>query len=235
MDCSKCVFAISDSSGQIGCEANRLQKLQDKGKAIRNDGESYFKLSQFCNLYRESDTEVKEARDQVSSSFGVVIFDNVEHDNLQAVYESLNSIIKAINCYNKEKVLVIFSLCPNRTGKEIVELVNFGLNNGIQCEAIAHRFLYSDSLRETEAFNKVSDKSFLSLVESGESLKESTFKDIDRNINDDLDQITCFQSNNTLLILAHLVRSQYFNFTNYRSMAEEIKNFCQSKNVLGVI
>ena len=63
MDCSKCIFAIIANPEQEGCKVGRLETLIQKGKAVK-DGD-FYKLSQFCNLYRDknwdggSDPEAK--------------------------------------------------------------------------------------------------------------------------------------------------------------------------------
>lgn len=236
MDCSKCIFAVTEDR-QTGCKADRLHKLIDKERATLE--ESHYKLSQFCNMYRTEewdggDEPVSKARDEISVGFGVAIFDDLSgtSDNIR---KTLDSIIKAIDNYDNKRVQVVFSLGVGMKSTEVVELVNYGQSKGVYCEAIVHRFLYEDRHRETECFQKLAHMGYLTMIKGGSEIKESTFTEIDKRINDDLEQIVCFQSNDVILVHSNLARSEYFNFKNFQDMTSSVKEFCSTKGVLGLI
>ena len=236
MDCSKCIFAIA-SPEQEGCKVGRLETLIQKGKAVK-DGD-FYKLSQFCNLYRDknwdggSDPEAK-AKEQAKTSFGIGVFDDLS-ETTEELNNTLELLAEAITNYDTTKVYVVLSLSSVRKPEDIVSLAEKLKSKNIYCEAIAHRFLFDDKIRETEVFQKISSFTYMTKLKGGDKIKKSVFTDVNQSIFYDLDQFICFQSEDAVILHQNIIKSEYFNYKNFDEMASTIRDFCSEKGVLGLI
>lgn len=237
MDCSKCIFSIDKDGLQEDCQAGRIKKFIQKGKAERPEGKSHYHLNQFCNLYRieaVSDEPLVEAKNQIDITAGLVVLDDPAM-TIDDLCKTTDSICEAIEEYKNNKVAIVFSLGVNRRGEQVVELVNKYQAKGIRCQAVVHQYLFNARIRETEAFQKLASVNWMGTVKSGETIKKNTFTSINKSINEELNQFVCFESNNSLLLFSNLVKSQYLNYEGFEDMANAIKDFCLKNEVLGVI
>lgn len=234
MDCSKCIFAIANPE-QEGCKVGRLEKLIEKGRA-KKDGQ-FYSLTQFCNMYRDQtwdggdDPEAKALK-QTKTSFGVGVFDD-STETTEELEETLDAVMEAVEAYDKNKVVIILSLSATRKAEDIVYLVNKAQSRDMHCEAIAHRFLFDDKVRETEVFQKISNLTYLTKIKGGNKIKTSTFVDINQSIFHELNQLICFQSEDAIILHQNIVKSEYFNHKNFDAMASTVRGFCLEKDVLG--
>lgn len=237
MDCSKCIFAVTEKGIQTSCKASRIEKFVAKGKAYRADNETHYSLNQFCNMYRDKevgDDSLANAKKQIDASFGIVVADDPTLD-ISELHKTISSLKTATKNYFTNKVALIFSLGINRNAQEVVNLVHSNQAEDIRCEAVIHRYLFDPRIRETEAFQKISTVGWMGMVKSGNEIHEDTFCKINHVINEDLEQIVCFDTKGSLILLTNLVRSQYMNYKGFEDMANSVKEFCAEKNVLGVI
>lgn len=235
MDCSKCIFATG--SPQDGCKVGRIEKFIERDKAERKG--DFYSLSQFCNMYRDQtwdggDDPVEKVIRQTKTSFGVAICDDLV-DGTEELEKTLDSVEEAIINYDVKKVVVILSLSAARNPEDIVKLVNGLQSKGIFCEAIAHRFLFNDRIRETEVFQKIANLTYLTKIKGGDTIKPETFTSINQSIFHELEQIICFESQDAVIVHQNIVKSEYYNHKNFDDMSSTVRDFCSEKGVLGLI
>lgn len=237
MDCSKCIFSVDEDGNQVGCQADRIEKFIAKGKAEKPEGESHYHLHQFCNMYRTEqvgDDSLANAKKQTDVTVGVVVMDDPSLPS-ESLYKTVESICEAIKAYKDNKVAVVFSVGVNWKGDQVVQLVNEYQAKGIRCQAVVHRYLFDPKVRETEAFQKIASVGWMGIVKSGDTIKRNTFVNINKMINENLEQIVCFKSNKSLFLFSNLVRSQYLNYKSFEDMANDIQDFCSKQDVLGIV
>ena len=247
--CSGCWFAdlagqFDEESWQIGCEADRDALFTDPitNRTDFKDFPKYRSLDRFCNMYRGIDWAMDRgeqdninlhndeymlelARKEIKPSFGVVIFTNEESTEAQ-VRETLDSIIKAQELYDKKRVGTMISWLPNFSLGVTLNVVNQYYEK-LRLRGITHAYqdstLATSQLREKEAFTLFSKVSYYIKIKAGDTIQERTFKDVDATINDYMEKILVFHYGDAYILDGPLVRTTYLQFgQDYNFMQEEL-------------
>lgn len=237
MDCGDCVFNITDdgppmSGGpyggrQIGCEANRLQKFIDKGKAEMRIGETTYELTQFCNMYRDTDIDFETAKDQVMPLFGVVVNmgKTKKIEDLSATVDSLLEMD-----YPPKKVKIVISTVSTQSVEAVMNQVHRLQEKYLASEAVFHLHDITPH-RETECFKKLLQSTYFVRMISGSTLDSSVFKFIDKDINDDLNMTCMYESDRVTIVNKKVIRDLYLKFNDYGKTVDHIRALCLDKGL----
>lgn len=237
MDCSECIFAqqVVSSGGplggpQIGCLANRIDILKEKGKAKLGEN-GYYELKQFCNMYRESDwashydgNHLEKAKNQAKVKFGVLVLDSPDC-KWEDTESTMISLLESIKHYDNRCACVVISCGIDKTANHVMNIIDRFRDAGLDCESITHRFLFDQQMREKEAFQKIADKDFFLKLLPGSSVPAETFEKINQSINEKLEQTIVFESDGHLILQKYAVNNMYLKFKDYDDMSASLKKF----------
>ena len=206
MDCSKCIFNIMDdgpsmSGGQVGCKAGRLQKFIDKGRAIREFGSTSYELTQFCNMYREEDCDIKEQRYNIMPLFGIVVSLKPE-DTLEEVDE-LCRHLESLK-YPKEKLKIIIS-APS------------GLK---YADSLLHN---EGNARDNETFKKLLKATYFVKMSVKDRFSLEVFETVDNLINEEMKHVCFIENNSVYIVLKSVIQQIYYNYESYENAVEGLK------------
>ena len=197
-NCLKCIFAKFDKLNQIDCSAGRLNKFKDLNVAILHKDDinerSWFLLKRFCNMYREKQQSMEDARKQITTTFSIVIYDNDNTSNLDKAIES----IKRIN-YDKSKFKVVISSVHKDKSYELFHIVNQLNSNDINTELVINlddpkSDKYNSNL-DKDAFTKCVKSAYIIKMSHNDTVYSNMLLDIDTSLNDKLETITIYESN----------------------------------------
>tara|TARA_Y100000004_G_scaffold192170_1_gene252249 strand:+ start:427 stop:1152 length:726 start_codon:yes stop_codon:yes gene_type:complete len=237
MDCGDCVFNITDdgppmSGGpyggrQIGCRAGRIEKLINKGKAAMPIPETSYELTQFCNMYRDSDIDLETARDQVMPLFGVVVNmgKTKKIEDLSATVDSLLEMD-----YPQQKVKIVISTVSTQSVEAVMHQVHRLQEKYLASEAVFHLHDITPH-REGECFKKLLQAAYFVRMISGSTLDSGVFKFIDKDINDDLNMTCMYESDRVTIVNKKIIRDLYLNFNDYEKTVDHIRSLCLDKGL----
>ena len=220
---------------QVGCEANRLQKLIDKGRASRTPDQCSYELTQFCNMHRTEEWRdlkeppyIENAREEITLSFGVIIEDdpNKPFSDLEKTVMSLRKLD-----YDKENIKIVISTDNNRDVAQLVGLVHSAQEYIKDVEFIAHLHEIKP-LKDKECFQKVVNYNFFVRVEAGAEVSTHEFANIESVINDDLKQVSMFKNKGGITYCpSSVVRSLYLNYNDYELMISDLENISKEQEM----
>lgn len=213
--CEKCIFASYDNDIQVGCKAGRLEKFKVNSEICKRDEKTWFLLKRFCNLYREENISLEEARQQIALKFAIVIYDYEDLENETAIKSAKNIQ------YDKSKFKIIFSSKHNSKAGCYFDAINTLQQAGINSELVIN---LCDIDRDYTAFNKGVGASHFIKMNSSIAIPENLLSEIDKIINDDLEQIIMFEKNSITCLPFWLVNKEYTNYNDYDLMTESIKS-----------
>lgn len=232
MNCKNCIFATwdSDKKSQLGCSVDRLSKLiaLKRAEVTTNDNISYYELKRFCNLYRteewknkhEPNNLVEQALIEIKASFGIVVYDIEDGDNLE---ETLDSIYRIR--YDKKLIKIILSSFSTEANVGyLVSKVHKLQEKGFRCIANIHSYDRTNhQLRDKECFLKILPYSQFVRMKSGSILSEDTFEQIDDAVNNKLEQISLVAEEGVSIIPASIVNQEYLKYNDYDLMIKGIE------------
>ena len=225
MDCSKCIFNIMDdgpsmSGGQVGCKAGRLQKFIDKGKAIREFGSTSYELTQFCNMYREEDCDIKEQRYNIMPLFGIVVSLKPE-DTLEEVDE-LCRHLESLK-YPKEKLKIIISAPSGlKYADSLLHSFRVLKENFIAAELVLH--LHNEgNARDNETFKKLLKATYFVKMSVKDRFSLEVFETVDNLINEEMKHVCFIENNSVYIVLKSVIQQIYYNYENYEKAVEGLK------------
>lgn len=228
--CEKCTFAKHEDNKQVGCEAGRLQKFVEKGNAFYNN--EFHVLNRFCNMYRENTESVNVARERIESVFGIAIYDNQEQSNIKDTIESIYSIN-----YDKKKLKIVISSIHNESASYFFETVNKFKQAGFDAEFVitfseagkqelftgSNKIDYVTYIKFVNSPPKHSQCSHLVKVTNNTPIDPDLFKKIDVELNDNLEKIVMFESENVIVLPFWLVNKVYLDYNHFDKMADSIR------------
>jgi hypothetical protein len=251
MDCSKCIFATCTppSSGgpfgtwQVGCKAGRLEKLKSRDEAFlptpsgsfSEETSNYYQLSRFCNMYRSGlwrrgSGAVKDAAQEVVSSFGVVVeIDSHSKEEIETTLESIQNIL-----YHSDKIPIMLSVKSSKEHTQYyVNSVIKLIGNGFDSRTIMHHTTDQNEI-DKDAFSYFFQKrkvNYLVKISASDTIDDGFFSFIDKEINEHLNQTVFFEdcTNNTFAIGQGIVNTVYPESENYDLMSEKIKNISKEQ------
>ena len=240
MDCSKCVFVegVASSGGyvQVGCSADRLSTLVNRGKARFNDDDGSYHLQQFCNMYRtekwsssqeEDGDRLAIARSEITPSFGVVIQDDTESD-IEQLEQTLASFCSMD--YDSDKMKIVISSTTHREPSDIVRLVHDAQKHVEQTEYVSHLHSFK-AIQEKESFQKIVDRNYFVYAKVGATARKSLFKDVDSSLNTTLEQITMYKSGDISCCPSNVVRSLYLDHNDYDLMLLDLEKISKEQGM----
>ena len=224
MDCKECVFKVTEDGKQVGCQADRLEKLKDKNVAELNG--SFYELKQFCNMYRNQDTDVQSAREQVMPLFGIVVHHSLDK-SLEDVKTTIDSILEID--YPEQKVKVVISSPSTIEYEKLVHYTNVLKQKYRAVELVLH--LHNDvPMRDNECFRKLVKATYFVKIESGKKIRQNLFKEIDNRINEDLYQLCMGDADAATIVLRSLMQQFYYNHANYDEAVNYIRDISMEQN-----
>lgn len=221
--CEKCIFARFDRSKQIGCRANRLSKFEELNKAVLHtdlEGRQWFLLKRFCNMYRNKEQQLEDARKQITTTFGIVIYDNDTISNLDSTIES----IKQVN-YDKTKLKVVISSSHKAQAYSLFHHINDLKSSGINAELVINLNDLTESRYQVDkdAFIKCVSCAYLVKLNHGNIMPIDFLEKIDISLNDKLETITIYEHENIISLPLWLANNNYLNYNNFDLMCEDLK------------
>jgi len=217
--CEKCIFATYENNKQTGCNAGRLEKLKTNSHICDSGDKSWYLLKRFCNLYREQDISIQEARKQIELKFAIIIYDYND-----AAYLTAMESIKNID-YDKSKFKAIFSSKHNKNASALFNIINNLKHEKINAELIVDLLEHD---KDYNAFSRGVGASYFIKSDSSIEIPSDLLSRIDKSINDDLEQIIMFEKqvdDKTITCLPFwLVNKEYTNYNDYGLMTESIKD-----------
>lgn len=220
-NCQKCTFAVYTNNQQTGCKTGRLVKFVDRNNAFYN-GEFHI-LNRFCNMYRENQQSVEIAREQIKSVFGIAIYDDGIESNVEDAISSIYSID-----YDKSKLKIIISSTHHEKATYFFEVINNLKRHGFNAEFV---ITFKDGLDHIDfnTFNRfidnnpINNPSHLVKVNNNAIIHPSLFKDIDIDINDNLEKIVMFEYKNVVVLPFWIVNKLYLDYNNFDKMTDSIR------------
>jgi hypothetical protein len=221
--CEKCTFAQYENGVQKGCAADRIQKFINNGSAFFNN--EFYALTRFCNMYREEQQTVEEARKQIELTFAIVIYDNENASQLQKAIES----IYLLN-YNKDKFKIIISSSHNTQASYLFDIVHEFKKNAINSELIIN--LTNESI-DYDAFVKSVGFSYIVKMNHSSAIDKNFLSYIDEEINDKLNRFIMIEdeSENVLALPFWIVNKTYLDYNNFDLMVDAIRTETTKQNM----
>jgi hypothetical protein len=254
MDCKECIFAewvtpnrtlIFNESDfvtgemtpppiQEGCECGRVKVLEGRGEAYKTGAKPYYELTKFCNMYRTEEWQEKQdelaleaARQEVMPLFGIAVYDQIDK-KINDLQRTVDSIL-ATN-YQRNKIKVILSTFQDRGVSAVANIIN-NLQLEVKHSSAVFQLLGNDYIKDTEAFKKLAQATYLVKVKSGEEIPPDIFTEIDRSMNDDLERIVMFEGDGFSIISKKVVTDLYLEHMDYDKMVNHIRKISQEQNV----
>lgn len=169
-------------------------------------------------------------------SFGIVVYD--ESDNRSDFIKTLRSI-KNIN-YDKKNfgaVLSIRAELAHSRGEKVQDFIDISQmmrDEGFWFRLSIHSYL-NQNLRETECFNKIAAATYICSIDTGQEIHPNTLNIIvDATKNKD---ILVFEDTvrGVTFLSKKIASEQYYNYTNYNNMVEELRKKAQSDGLYSSI
>ena len=255
MNCKDCIFAKYGQvkrpmtpDGQVGCACDRLDTWLDKNEAYQTEGESYYELTKFCNMYRNHDwrKEVQEkhedefdppnhslledlveiARSEVKPLFGIAVWDDPtgHFADLDKTVMGLTNIR-----YPRDKMKVVLSTFSARGVNDVADLINRLQGDIRNSSAIFHLLDYR-KYKDTEVFKKLVEATFFVHIKSGTLLPEDLFELIDKSMNEDLERACMWEGDGFTVIHKKVVTGLYLQFNDYDKMVSHIREIAKEQN-----
>jgi hypothetical protein len=250
MNCGDCIFKIMDDGppmsggpfggGQIGCKANRVQKFIDKGAASLNLPKQCYELKQFCNMHRQElwleefgpvimhganllEEAAKLARKEVTSTFGIALFDNHTVD-MQTFEKSIDNIVSSARDYGLDKVKIVVAFQQNRPVSQTLHMINEYSNQDVYImgTTVFDPIWNVSQELEKEIFQKIVNQQYFIKLKVGEVVPDNLFSKIDKIVNDDLKQVSIFESESAIACHVGIVREAYLEFQSYDKMVDHL-------------
>jgi len=225
---------------QTGCEASRLERLKELGKAKLQTptelGEKplAYEITQFCNMYRTEEWKTDKegdycqaAKEEVQPTFGIVIQD-FEDSTREELEKSVESILACD--YDMSKLSVVISTVPSRNITTTVTLVNQLKEQISNSHGVTH-LTQSSRIRDKECFQKIVGSSYFVKIGAGGVVSASWFSEIAISLNEDLEQITLFKNESGATAApSNLIRSIYLDFENYDAMLTQLETMSKQQD-----
>ena len=241
MDCSKCLFKeFTPASGgpldgpQVGCHANRIHRFSELGQAEYADG--YYELKRFCSMYRPTDwlenkkmsfeEKLELATEQSQPTFGVCIYDNLDHD-VQDIQTTIDSIINSD--YNHDKISVLLSTNLQMKPEDIVQITHETQKTIKRFATITHLYMGNDEMRDTEVFQKLVWTTHFVKLTPSQKVPKNYFKEINDSMNISLDRISYYEQNGVVAIPSKVVRETYLDHKNYDAMVDFVEKISKQQ------
>jgi len=231
MSCRGCKF----SHGTNNCEAGRVERFQNRNELveIEDRDETIYGIKRFCNLYRDEDSDItlKEARTQVSPTFGIAIFDDGDTDSVE---KTINSIMDVD--YEFSKLAVIISAVKANDVSRLAHLINMLHGKGSK----ASKLVITSSVAPTEVryldcFTNLVQASYLIRVYSGTIFPQDLFLNIDTSLNDNLEKNIFFEKGEIQCVSFKAINDEYHKYGNYDSVVKGIKAAANLHNMVKVL
>ncbi len=221
--CEKCTFAQYEDSIQKGCAAGRIQKFIDNGSAFFNN--EFYALSRFCNMYREEQQTVEEARKQIQPTFAIIIYDHENTSQLQKAIDSIYSLD-----YDKNKFKIVISSSHNAQASYLFDIVHEFKKNEINSEVVIN--LTNESI-DYDAFVKSVGFSYIVKMNHNSAIGKNFLSYIDEEINDKLTRLIMIEdeSENVLALPFWIVNKTYLDYNNFDLMVDAIRTETTKQNM----
>ncbi len=251
--CKHCVFAVKNSDGdeQIGCLSDRISAFKKSGTSVvttTEDNQSYYTVGGLCNLFRDEswkhyeeaknvglfdreDIYLSKAKQEISTSFGFVIYDSEEE------CEKLKQTVHSVGLsYPKNKVKIVISATGRKKNiADYIELVESFIQKGWKIELVINSEESPKHVRDLDAFGKCAHLDYLAYCDSGAILTESTLEKINSALNYKLEKIITFSQKSLFgpisFIMKSIASSEYLEHNDFQKMFENVKDQCLSNNM----
>lgn len=230
MSCRGCVFAESEDENQTGCAANRMGIFLEEG-AHKPDGDTYYRIPRFCNMYRErvgwaeSDQTAEELLEKATYEaqplFGIALRDDPERP-FSDLEKTVESILKLD--YDKDKIKTVISSFPGRGLSAVAHLVNVMKDAGNQHSSCIFHVMHESKVKDTEIFKKLVQGHYFVNVQAGTLLQPDLFNIVDESLNTKLERIFLFEGDGFSVASKSIVTKMYLDFNNYQETIDSIRN-----------
>ncbi len=233
-NCDDCVFAIVKNDKQIGCQANRLEKLD--AKMTWCDG-CYYTLSRFCNLKRLAQWAEKQQGDWLKLAL-IEVMPPIRcavlyttNDTIGQLKHTLQSLINTK--YNKLEIVIVER---KSEGLAIIETINLCKTQLTEFKWSVDQCVDHTSTIEHQTYKalKKNKSGYYTIIEAGLSIKQKYFQNLNHLLNEECEPILFIApEDNTLIftVQSFLYRMlQPDSFTNLKEMLHDTVIKQQSVN-----
>lgn len=244
--CKDCIFSVPKDDNplsQIGCEFNRIETFKTLGvveEAYDNDKEFYL-IKRLCNLNRtkswiKPDREIDcheldkiQARKEVQPKFGIVILDNEdENSKIDDAIESIKNLD-----YNPKKIkVVISSFYKNNISYLVTKTEELKKREFRASFVINHNDI--SQIIEYDAFKKCIGANYLVKMHHDSVLYPEVLNDVDKSLNEKLEQIALFETGNVAIVHFNIANTQYHNHANFDGMVNDLRSHTNMYARLGL-
>jgi hypothetical protein len=202
--CQQCQFAVYDNDTrlgksnkiegtQTGCQAGRLDKLQDYVIEGYNGDQKFYVIDCLCNMFRGPDwnagvRDLDLARKELEPLFSIII------DASSPQAESVDVTAKSISeiAYDHKKISVLFSVdisSSKKHKKVLLETFKTLEGDGYKPQMIV---ALSEKHKDLETFRRGAGCSYFIKTKLGQKIPSTFFRDIDSALNDDMVRAVVF-------------------------------------------
>lgn len=231
--CKGCTFAKMSNGEQVGCHAERLEKMMERNEVVgltQEEGEQWNTKTRFCTAYRDDDffpdlsmkKRVKEMKNQTNMTFGIVLFDNFFGES--RILDAIESLLEIK--YKKELVTIIISTF----GKNISKVFQ---HSNLVRDKFPYTYIVGNThanknLLETEAFGKCAHRNFFIKMNHDSLIFPDMLSIIDRDINTELEKNIFYESDligtsSVTGLYKSIATSSYYNYDDYDDMLNGLR------------
>ena len=166
------------------------------------------------------------ATEQSQPTFGVCIYDNLDHD-VQDIQTTIDSIINSD--YNHDKISVLLSTNLQMKPEDIVQITHETQKTIKRFATITHLYMGNDEMRDTEVFQKLVWTTHFVKLTPSQKVPKNYFKEINDSMNISLDRISYYEQNGVVAIPSKVVRETYLDHKNYDAMVDFVEKISKQQ------
>lgn len=226
-NCEKCVYAEFDELDQVGCKTGRLDKFNELGAANlhKDENRSWYLLKRFCNLYREKEQNLEDAKNQIMLRFGITVYDHQEKYSNVAI-ESLKNYP-----YVKGKYKIVISSKHNTKASDLFNYVNyFNKVEKIRCD-LSVELTDEKSIIDYNACSKHIHCTHIVKINSDVEMPSGFLSYVNDSINNQLEQVMLYECDGVSVIPLWYINNNYLNYNDFDIMLDDLRQLSIQNNM----
>ena len=228
--CRDCKFAIYEDKTQTGCEAGRAEAYMEKGmgfEAYDKDKEFYV-INTLCSykIQKGYDISLEDIKEIRKKTFGIAVYIEEEADGLEETIKSICNID-----YDHSNIYVCIShsykmLCVDFTNKMRAHMRSLEDSGFHSIKVVVYG---NEKQRDYDTFKKIARQNYITKLNTGDVIKNDTYKKINESINDLLERYVFFEDSGSSTILFQAVNNRYLDHRDYDKMQTSLRE--ESKEI----